>query len=600
MLFPDSFIEDLKQRLPLSRVIGSRIKLQKKGLQHLGLCPFHQEKSPSFSVQDHKGAYYCFGCHAHGDLIKFISEIDHLSFNDTITYLANLAGVSLPKLDPVEQKKVELKHSLVDVTTKASEWFFSQLKLSVNHSAYEYLQKRGISDQDIQTFSLGYAPSKGLIPFLKSKGISLDLMVEAGLAIKSESKDYIERFRNRIIFPIKNQKNQIVGFGGRSLDPEVMPKYLNSPETPLFKKNNLLYAAEIARIHAFKAGRLIVVEGYMDAIFMHKVGLSETVAALGTAFNQIHLQNLWSLSNEPILCFDGDSAGKKAMLKAAHVALPLLTPGLSLKFCFLPKGQDPDEIINLHGKEYIKKLLENSLSLSDFIWQSEFEQNKQDSPESKALFEQKVNDLVAQIQNSVVRSYYQKYIKDRLWQVSSSFKTNKQKNHQFVMKMKHSSLPLPSNLSIKERLEYSLFAQLISCPDLVKDKSIFELFVHFEINNQELENLRSILIEYHESQKKCLNNLLIENNLSKLIDFICGPKSSFIDIISKVDILKSKEIWFITYKKYLLELLKAEYDKFMRQIHNESLAFSRATELKKSIDDLTREIIEKENELSPE
>lgn len=595
MLFPELFIENLKQRLPISKVIGNRIKLQKNGPHYKGLCPFHQEKTPSFTVQDQKGSYYCFGCHAHGDIIQFISEVDHLSFVDTVTYLANLAGVSLPKLSPVEQKKVERQHSLIDVTTKASEWFYKQLRLSSNHAAYEYLQTRGINDQDIQTFSLGYAPSKGLLTFLRSVGFSNDLVVEAGLAIKSDKGDYIERFRNRIIFPIKNHKNQVVGFGGRSLDPEVMPKYLNSPETPLFKKNNLLYAADIARKHSFKNERLIVVEGYMDAIFMHKAGIFETVAALGTAFNQTHLKNLWALADEPILCFDGDSAGKKAMLKAAHVALPLLSPGVSLKFCLLPKGQDPDEVINTYGVDYISKLLGDSISLSDFIWQSELSQSKSDSPEAKALFEQRINDLVVQIQNPIVRNYYNKYVKDKLWE--NYFRITKKKE---VVQSNYSSVPIVSNLSTKERLEYSLFAQLVTYPSLIEDKVVFEHLSHFEIDNQELDNLRSILIDFHENQKKCLNDLLIDNNLIKLVTFICGPKSSFIDIISKFDIITAKEIWFITYKKYLLELLKVEYNQWMRKIHDDNLAFEKAGELKKSIDILTEEIIEKENELSPE
>ncbi len=595
MFFPESFIDDLKQRLPISRIIGNRIKLQKKGPHYLGLCPFHQEKTPSLTVQDHKGSYYCFGCHASGDIISFISEIDHLSFTDTIAYLANLAGVALPKLDPIEQKKVERNHSLIDVTTKASEWFAKQLKLSSNHSAYEYLQKRGINDQDIQIFSLGYAPSKGLLSFLQSSGFSNDLAVEAGLAIKTEKKEYIERFRNRIIFPIKNQKSQVVGFGGRTLDAEVMPKYLNSPETALFKKNNLLYAAEIARKSSFKTERLIVVEGYMDAIFMHKAGFPETVAALGTAFNQIHLKNLWSLANEPILCFDGDSAGKKAMLKAAHVALPLLTPGLSLKFCFLPKGQDPDEIINSYGADYIKKLLDNSIGLADFIWQSELEASKSSTPEGKALFEQKLHDLIAQILNPIVRSHYYKYAKDKLWQNHS--KTDKNKK---IVQVKHNREPLPNHLSIKERLEYSLFAQLVTYQSLLEDKTIFDYLSHFEIENQELDNLRSILIEFHENHKECLNDLLIKNNLSRLIDFICGPKSSFIDIISKLDTMTAKEIWFITYKKYLLESMKAEYAQLMKKIHKETIVFEKAEELKKAIDTLTKDILCKENELSPE
>ena len=213
MLFPDSFIDELKQRLPLSKVIASRIKLQRKGgAQYLGLCPFHQEKTPSFNVNDQKAMYYCFGCHAHGDLISFITETEKISFADAVKYLANFAGMSLPKMDEKTKKQEEKRHSLVDVLTKVTEWFAKQLRLSSNYSAYEYLLKRGVNDQDIKDYSLGFAPETGLLNFLKQEDIPTDLAVEAGLLIKNEAgssykNEAHERFRKRIIFPIKNQKN---------------------------------------------------------------------------------------------------------------------------------------------------------------------------------------------------------------------------------------------------------------------------------------------------------------------------------------------------------------------------------------------------------
>jgi DNA primase len=595
MFFSESFIDELKQRLPISSVIGTRVKLQKRGQQHIGLCPFHQEKTPSFTLQDQRGSYYCFGCHAHGDIIQFVSAVDHLSFNDTITYLANLAGMSIPVVSEIEQKKVELKNDLLEVVKKSAEWFAQQLKLSTNHHVLEYLQKRGLNEDDIKKFSLGYAPGKGLIDFLRKQGFSNKSIFDAGLSIKLDNKsnEYMERFRNRVIFPIINIKKQVVGFGGRALD-DSLPKYLNSPETALFKKNNLLYAENIASSYAFKNNRLIVVEGYMDAIFMHKAGLGETVAALGTAFNQIHLERLWKMANEPILCFDGDNAGKKAMLKAAHIALPILSPGLSLRFSLLPKGKDPDEIINTYGPNYMKNLLDNSVTLSDFIWQTEHEQMKQDNPETRSLFEHKLYELVANIKNPIVRTHYKKYIKDKLWKTfnQSFYKKN-------IVKL-DSPLIISKTLSVKERLEYSLFAQLIVYSELLKDDIIFEHFSHFEIANEELEKLRIVLLSYYENKQSDLNNLLFENNLTRIADFISGPNSSFIDIISKIDIIKAKNIWVLTYKKYLLELLREEYSFFMKQAHQKDSAYDKATELKKAIDILTLEIKEKENELSPE
>ncbi|MEK6734277.1 MAG: DNA primase, partial [Pseudomonadota bacterium] len=492
-----------------------------------------------------KAMYYCFGCHASGDIIKFVSEIEKNSFADSVKYLADVAGLVLPKLDKKEQKKIEQKLDLVEVTTKAAKWFNHQLKLSSNHHAYEYLIKRGIGDDDIKVFSLGFAPEKGLLSFLQKEKISPELAVEVGLAIKSDNGSYIERFRNRVIFPIKNQKNQIVGFGGRALSSEIMPKYLNSPETILFKKNYLLYCGEIAHKAALKSERVIVVEGYMDAIFMQKIGLKETVASLGTAFNHNHLQLLWNMANDIILCFDGDAAGKKAMIKAAHTALPIIKPGLTLRFCMLPKDLDPDDAIRQLGKDYIYKSIENSINLSEFIWESELQKSKLNTPEAKASFEHKLNDLIKQIEDNIVRNYYLKFIKEKIWKEFNHF-TPKTKEPP-VIKARKLSNNTYHNISEMERLQFSLFAQVINHTDLLDEKEIFDDFVALEINNPELELVRSTILDYYENQEILLKDLLIRNNLGKLTEFICGDNSSFINNISLIDVEVAKEIWIITY-----------------------------------------------------
>lgn len=593
MLFSEAFIDELKQRLTLSKIISKTVKLKRNGPVYKGLCPFHQEKTPSFTVQDHRGTYYCFGCHASGDVISFVNQTEKTSFEDTVTYLANLAGMELPKQNAAEQQEVKHKHSLVEVLVKATKWFQNQLRLSINHEAYEYLERRGIDNEDIEKFSLGYAPSNGLVAFLQKEGISIELAIEVGLVIKSSS-GYVERFRNRVIFPIKNLKNQIVGFGGRALSSEIMPKYLNSPETVLFKKNNLLYGMDIASKQSFKTDRVIVVEGYMDAIFMHKAGFHETVASLGTAFNQTHLNILWSMVNEPILCFDGDEAGLKAMSKAAYVALPLLKPGITLKFVFLPKNSDPDDVIKQSGASYIKKLIESSVNLSDFIWREELKQVNMATPEGKALLEHKVYELVKQISNINVRNYYHQFMKERLWKENSTFKINKA---QQAKGLRSGTMNVISDLSIEERLEYSMFAKLISYPMLLEDNEIFENFYSIEITNLELDNLRSILFECIENKDLLLNDLLIQNNLVKLAEFLCGKESSFINNVSEIDAVRAKEVWLITYKKYILEKMKNEYNRFIQKSSVEIGFFEKATELKDAINDLIIEITNKENNL---
>lgn len=598
MIFPDVFIDELKRRIPISKLVSSRIKLQRRGPNLLGLCPFHNEKTPSFTVSDFKGTYYCFGCHAHGDIIQFVSEIDGISFTDTVEYLANYAGLELPKLKQEDKKKIELHNNIINVLNSANEWYFKQLKLSINHHALEYLINRSITQNEIEKFYIGYAPKKGLLNYLRTNGFSYEVMVNAGLAIKTENKEYIERFRERVIFPIFNQKNQVVGFGGRALNKESMPKYLNSPETEVFKKNRLLYALNHSYKSIHQKRRLIVVEGYIDAIFMHKEGFTETVAALGTAFNQIHLENLWHLADEPILCFDGDSAGKKAMLKAAKVALPLLKPGISLRFCFLPDGNDPDEIIKLYGSKKMEALIENSVSLSDFIWQAELENAKFTSPENRALFEHDIYSIIDEIKDPIVKAHYRKFIKDKLWnefnqQTKFKFDGNTKRNVQ-IKQIKYSKPNSIKSLLLKERLEYSLFAQLVCYPFLIKNGEIMELFSELVIENDELEKMRECILTYDDQRDNSLNDLLNEKKLGNLINFLCGPESSFIDAISTIDNDTARLIWLLTHKKYFLELLKNEFKHILKKFPDDAMAIEKANELKKAIEELDKEITYKE------
>ncbi len=592
MLFPDSFIDELKHRLPISKIIGKRVSLKKNGLSIKGICPFHKEKTPSFTVHDHKGIYYCFGCHASGDIISFIQQTEKLSFEETIKYLAGQAGLELPKLNPQQQKEQQLKLSLIEILNKASQWFEQQLKLSTNYNAYEYFINRGINEADIKKYSLGYAPNKGLLNYLQKNGAQLNEMVDAGLAIKTQDGSYIERFRNRIIFPIKNLKNQIVGFGGRSLNSEIQPKYLNSPETEVFKKNRLVYLGEVAAKEAIKSERLIVVEGYMDALTMHKTGFNETVATLGTAFNHNHLKLLWNLGNEPILCFDGDEAGKKAMVKAAYTALPLLSPGMTLKFCFLPEKMDPDETIKHYGKEYMKNLLDRTENLSDFIWQNEFENFSLKTPESKALFEQKIYDLTNQIDHPLVKSHYQQYFKSKLWQEFNKINTKRAKFKQEI-----SFTSDIATMSLRERLEYTLFAKMLQCPEILSNVEIYQSFSDLDPMNQTLEELKHCIIKTTENEDFLLKDLLIENNLVKLSEFLCGESSSFVNRISEINVAKQEEIWIITFKKYMLEILKQEYNQLIQKVFIEEKAFDRANELRLSIDKINKDILEKENNL---
>lgn len=588
MQFSESYIDELKQRISLSKIVNRRVSLKKKGLIHKGLCPFHKEKTPSFTVHDHKGIFHCFGCHESGDVISFVQKTEKYSFEETIKFLSEIAGIELPKKDEKIEKQYQKKLSIIELLEKASKWYQKQLKLSTNYNAYEYFKNRGINDLDIKNFSLGYAPNFGLVKFFQKENIDLELMLEAGLAIKTETGSYLERFRNRVIFPIRNYQNRIVGFGGRSLDNELMPKYLNSPETQVFKKNRLLYCSEIATKESLESERVIVVEGYLDAIFMHKSGLKETVATLGTAFNETHLRLLWKMANNLVLCFDGDEAGKKAMIKAAHTALPLLNPGFTLKFCLLPKDLDPDDTIKQFGKDFIKQLIDNSTGLADFIWQTELEQSDLRTPENRAFLEHRVTDLFKQIENPMVKSHYLQFAKNKIWE-----QFNKLKIKTKISKNKDLAI---AEMTILERLEYNLFAQILNNHSLLNSSEIMDIFIHLELYNDELESLRNCLIEAHDKKDE-LKDLLNKNNLIKLTELLCGNNSVFISKLSNFNEDTNREIWLITYKKYLLETLKNEYSDMMRTAFVNENILEKTIEMKLSIDKLTVEILTKENNL---
>lgn len=596
MIFPESFIEEVRLRLPISKVIGAKVALKKYGNYLKGLCPFHGEKTPSFTVHDSKGMYYCFGCHAYGDIYKFVSETEKLNFNETVKYLANLGGIALPSVSSKEQEREVKKDSLYKLLSKANDWFTKQLNLSGNIKAYRYLLERGLKEEDIKHFSVGFAPGGGLIKHLTKEGFTEDLIVDAGLAIKTQDKSYIEKFRNRIIFPIRNLKKQVVGFGGRALDNEVIPKYLNSPETSLFKKKNLLYAADLAKEFCLQKNRVIVVEGYMDAIFMHQIGVHETTASLGTAFNEGHIAILKSLADEIILCFDSDEAGKKAMIKAANTVLSSLEPGYNFKFCILGGGKDPDEIIKNHGRKYLIDLIENSLSIADYLFTYEKSYLRSNNPEATALFEHKMNEYAGKISNSIISGHFKNYFKNK---IRSEFSAYNFKNTKFFEK-KPKSLPSVSDLSAIKRLEYSIFAQIFNCTNLMRDNEIVEEISRIDGLPEELEKLKTVILFCHEKEEfeeNTLKNLLLEKNLVKLVEFLCGNESSFIDQFSNFDDVLARKIWFLTQKKYVLELHLEDYHNILLKACDDSTAYEKAISLKKVIDNLKIEILNIENNI---
>lgn len=422
MSFPPEFLDELRARVSLATVAGSRVsfdprKSNPRRRDYWACCPFHGEKTPSFHVDDAKGFYYCFGCGAKGDAIGFLMALDNLSFVEAVERLAETAGLPLPKPNPQREAADERRTVLAQVLEAANRFFVAALAGREGAEARAYLEGRGCSPALWHGFELGLAPASrsALFDHLRAEGFAQALIAEAGLAIVENDRAPYDRFRERVIFPIRDARGRLVGFGGRTLSraPDV-PKYLNSPETPLFHKGRLLFNFAAARRAAREMGTLIVAEGYMDVIALHGAGFPHAVAPLGTALTEDQLALLWQVAPEPILCFDGDEAGRRAAYRAADLALPALKPGRSLRFALLPEGVDPDDLLRRRGPKAMEACLADPEPLVDLLWEREVEAQPLDTPERRADFEERLRRLVRRIEEPGVRQNYGRAFAERL------------------------------------------------------------------------------------------------------------------------------------------------------------------------------------------
>jgi DNA primase len=417
MALSPQFLDELRARVGLVDVISRRVKLQRKGREHGGLCPFHNEKTPSFWVNEEKGFFHCFGCGAHGDVIGFVMRSEHLSFPEAVERLAGQAGLQVPQSTPQERAKAERFKSLATALEAACAYYEKQLRLSAGREALDYLRRRGLDEVTIARFRLGWAPAgNGLKAHLLKEGYPEAMLLEAGLLNRNEERnETYDYFRGRVMFPIADARGRVVAFGGRILG-EGEPKYLNSRDSEIFHKGRMLYGLAHARRGAAESGELVVVEGYMDVIAMHKAGFNTAVAPLGTALTEAQLGELWRLVDEPILCFDGDAAGQRAAARAAERALPLLKPGKSLRFVRLPAGEDPDTLILGRGPEALRALLDQARPLVDIVWELEVAANPANTPERRARLEQRIEQAAQRVQDDTVQRAYRRALKDRFWQ----------------------------------------------------------------------------------------------------------------------------------------------------------------------------------------
>ena len=407
MSLTPQFLDELRARTSLSGLIGKTVKVQRAGREFKACCPFHQEKTPSFTINDEKGFYHCFGCGAHGDAIRWMTDQRGLPFMDAVKELAQSAGMDVPAPDPKAQERAERASGLHEVMQAAQDWFEEQLAGLEGAAARAYLDKRGITAATRKAFGFGFSPDSRTKLRSALKQIGDPMLVEAGLLIQpeEETRDPYDRFRGRLMIPIRDQRGRVIAFGGRILGAGE-PKYLNSPDTPLFDKGRTLYNLDRASPAARKADRVLVVEGYMDVIALAQAGIEEAVAPLGTALTEMQIERLWRMSDMPILCFDGDNAGQKAGIRAAERALPHLAPGRSLRFLTLPAGQDPDDLVKAGGKAAMEALLAAPEGLADRLWRHEQAAQPLDTPEARAGLRQRLNAHAQAIKDPDVRDQY--------------------------------------------------------------------------------------------------------------------------------------------------------------------------------------------------
>jgi DNA primase len=406
------WLDELRARTSLSALIGRSIKVTKAGREYKACCPFHNEKTPSFTINDEKGFYHCFGCGAHGDAIRWMTDQRGLSFMDAVKELADAAGMQVPAADPKAAAKAERANTLYDVMKAAQEWFVAQFQGLEGAEARAYCERRGLKPETIKTFGIGFAPdSRGKLKEA-IKHFGDDKLVEAGLLISVEDKEPYDRFRGRLMIPIRDPRGRVIAFGGRILGAGE-PKYLNSPDTPLFDKGRTLYNLDKASAASRASGRVIVVEGYMDAIALAQAGFGEAVAPLGTALTEQQITMLWRMVPKPLLCFDGDAAGQKAAFRAAQRALGGLKPGHSLEFVTLPEGQDPDDLVRSAGPRAFAELLEASEPLVERLWKTELAAEPVDTPEDRAGFKQRLGVHVANIADAEIRRHYADAFRER-------------------------------------------------------------------------------------------------------------------------------------------------------------------------------------------
>jgi DNA primase len=526
MSFTPAFLDELRQRVSLVSTVARRVRLQKRGRDQLGLCPFHNEKTPSFTVSDEKGFFHCFGCGAHGDVIGFVMRSEGLGFPETVERLAREAGLPIPESTPEERVRSERQATLVSAMETAAAWYEQQLAGPAGRAALDYLHRRGLGEDAIARFRLGYAPEgrSQLREALQTAGVPLELAIEAGLVGKGEDGALFDRMRGRVIFPIGDRRGRVIAFGGRTMG-DGQPKYLNSPETPLFKKGRSLYGLAQAIRATRDMGELIVAEGYMDVIGLAQGGFAQAVAPLGTALTEDQLAELWRLVAEPILCFDGDAAGQRAAARAAERALPLLQPGRSLRFALLPAGEDPDSLILARGSGAMREVLDRALPLAEVVWQQATSARSFDTPERRAGLRKEMSEIIGRIGEKSVRDAYKAEFDRRLEELFSGGRSARpaasgSRRPAPSVKPGGEAMrgPAPDALRLQGEV---ILATILNHPGLVAAR--LEALAHLALPRGQLDKLRQAIIDHAAHQPDLDSEALINHlNVEGFADMLPG------------------------------------------------------------------------------
>jgi len=420
MTLPHGFLDELRDRVSLAQVVGRKVSFDMRRSNpgkgdYWAPCPFHQEKTASFHLDDQKGFYYCFGCHAKGDALNFIRETENVGFMEAVEILAREAGMPIPARDPKEQEKSDRRIGLIDVLEQAVQFFRLRLNTAEGAGARDYLAARGLAPATQDQFEIGFAPDSrtALFRHLSGKGVAPDMIVGAGLAISPDAGGTpYDRFRGRIMFPIRDARGRTIAFGGRAMDANSRAKYLNSPETILFDKGRTLYNFGPARAASGKSGALVVAEGYMDVIALVRAGIGHAVAPLGTAITEAQIALMWRIAPEPVIALDGDSAGLRAAMRLVDLTLPMLAAGKSLRFAIMPEGLDPDDVIKGQGAAAMEALLARARPMVDMLWQRETEGQVFDSPERRAALDMRLKTALGMIADASVRAHYKAALRE--------------------------------------------------------------------------------------------------------------------------------------------------------------------------------------------